>query len=179
MTDPTLATDASPAAPTESAAPDIAPVPEVGALAELAELTDRHMRLAAEFDNYRKRVMRERAELEDRAQSKLVGRLLDALDDLDRVASSDPATTGLEAVRGGIEAVQKKLWKELAAAGVERLDPAGAAFDPALHEAVSIIPTLEPAQERMVAITFQAGYAMKGQLVRPARVQVYASEGAL
>ncbi len=112
MTDPTLATDASPAAPTESAAPDIAPAPEVGALAELAELTDRHMRLAAEFDNYRKRVMRELAELEDRAQSKLVGRLLDALDDLDRVASSDPATTGLEAVRGDkdkLPALQKLL----------------------------------------------------------------------
>jgi molecular chaperone GrpE len=176
MTDPTLASDES--IPTIPAAEAI--LGELPSLQqELEELKDRHVRLAAEFDNYRKRVMRERAELEDRAQAKFVARLLDALDDLDRVAASDPATTTLEAVRGGVDAVHKKLVKELAAAGVERIDPAGVAFDPALHEAVSIIPAPDAAQERVVSATFQSGYVMKGQLVRPARVQVFSTEGSL
>jgi len=169
MTDPTLASDES--IPTIPAAEAI--LGELPSLQqELEELKDRHVRLAAEFDNYRKRVMRERAELEDRAQAKFVARLLD-------VAASDPATTTLEAVRGGVDAVHKKLVKELAAAGVERIDPAGVAFDPALHEAVSIIPAPDAAQERVVSATFQSGYVMKGQLVRPARVQVFSTEGSL
>ncbi len=161
------------AAPAEPVTTDPAPA----AAAELDELRDRHARLAAEFDNYRKRVLKERAELEDRSQAKLLGRLLDALDDLDRVAASDAATTPLETVRAAVDTVHKKLWKEFGTAGVERIDPAGAPFDPALHEAVSIVPAPSPEQERTVAATFQVGYAMKGHLVRPARVQVFSSEG--
>lgn len=177
--DPTSAAPATePAGPTDPFTPSADPAADpVGR--ELEELKDRHARLAAEFDNYRKRVIKERGELEDRAQAKLLGRLLDALDDLDRVAASDAATTPLEAVRGAVDSVHRKLWKELAAGGVEKLDPAGRPFDPALHEGVSIIAPPTPEQERIVAATFQAGYLMKGQLVRPARVQVYASEGLL
>jgi molecular chaperone GrpE len=171
---PTPETPLDPAAADTSAA-DLAPAD--AAQRELAELHDRHVRLAAEFDNYRKRVAKERLELEERAQARLLGKLLDALDDLDRVAASDPATTPLETVRGAVDTVHKKLWKEFGTAGVERIDPAGAAFDPALHEAVSIVPAPSPAQERTVAATFQVGYAMKGHLVRPARVQVFSSEG--
>jgi molecular chaperone GrpE len=144
---------------------------------EVAELKDRHLRLAAEFDNYRKRVAKERVELADRAQAAFVIRLLDVLDDLDRVVD-DSRNTPLETLREALVLVDRKLRKELEAAGVERIDPVGAPFDPAEHEAVSTVPAPDPGKDHMVSTTFQAGYRFKGQLVRPARVQVYSTQGA-
>jgi molecular chaperone GrpE len=144
---------------------------------EVALLNERHLRLAAEYDNYRKRAAREKAELSDRAQATLAGRLLDALDDLHRAVTSDPASTPLEALRGAIQAVDMKVWKELQGAGLERIDPVGERFDPAVHEAVSLVAAPEAGREQTVAATFQAGYRFRGVLVRPARVQVYAGPG--
>jgi molecular chaperone GrpE len=144
---------------------------------ELAQLQDRHVRLAAEFDNYRKRSLKERNELGERAQAALVAKLVDALDDLHRAVSSDPATTPVEALRVAINAVDQKVWKELQAAGLERIDPVGAPFDPTTQEAVGIVSTDSPELEQTVAATFQVGYRFKGVLVRPARVQVFAGQG--
>lgn len=143
---------------------------------QLREATDRHLRLAAEFDNFRKRVARERLELVDRAQAGLVIKLLDVLDDVDRIAASEPSTPA-PALLEATQLVDKKLRKELEAAGLERIDPLGLAFDPAEHEAVSVIPPERPEQDHTVAQTFQVGYRFKGSLVRPARVLVYSSEG--
>lgn len=142
---------------------------------EFQEMRDRHLRLAAEFDNYRKRVARERVELSDRAQALFIARLLDVLDDLDRLVATDSGTSA-EALRGGLMLVDKKLRKELEAAGVERIDPTGQPFDPAEQEAVSIIPPPDPSKDHTVSATFQTGYRFKGSMVRPARVQVF-SEG--
>jgi molecular chaperone GrpE len=142
---------------------------------DLAELKDRHLRLAAEYDNYRKRNSRERAELVDRAQASFVGKLLDVLDDLDRLVASDPATP-LPSLREGLSAVDRKLWKQLQDAGVERIDPVGTPFDPGLHEAVSTTPSPDRASEQTVSATFQPGYRFKGTLIRPARVQVYSDQ---
>jgi molecular chaperone GrpE len=142
---------------------------------EVAEARDRYLRLAAEFDNYRKRMARERVELSDRAQAAFVIRLLDVLDDLDRIAD-DARNTPPDALREALVLVDRKLRKELEAAGVERIDPAGRAFDPSEHEAVSTVPAPEAAKDHMVSATFQTGYRFKGQLVRPARVQVYSTQ---
>lgn len=144
---------------------------------EVADLRDRHLRLAAEFDNYRKRIAKERVELADRAQAAFVIRLLDVLDDLDRIVD-DATRTPSDALREALVLVDRKLRKELEAAGVERVDPAGHAFDPSEHEAVSTVPAPDPAKDHVVSATFQAGYRFKGQLVRPARVQVYSTMGA-
>ncbi len=142
---------------------------------EVAELRDRHLRLAAEFDNYKKRINRERAELSDRAQASFVAKLLDVLDDMDRLVASDPATP-LPSLREGLSAVDRKLSKELEDAGVERIDPVGMTFDPSQHEAVSTVPAPDRSQEHQVSATFQPGYRFKGVLVRPARVQVYSGQ---
>ncbi len=142
---------------------------------DLAELKDRHLRLMAEYDNYRKRSSRERAELADRARASFVAELIDVLDDLDRLVASDPSTP-LATLREGLSAVDRKLWKELQDAGVERIDPVGASFDPAVHEAVSTTPAPERSKEQVVSATFQPGYRFKGTLVRPARVQVYSEQ---
>jgi molecular chaperone GrpE len=144
---------------------------------ELAQVQDRYVRLAAEFDNYRKRSLRERNELGDRVQAALAGKLVDALDDLHRAVSSDPATTPVDALRVAINAVDVKVWKELQSSGLERMDPVGAPFDPTTQEAVSVVPPPSPELEQIVAATFQVGYQFKGVLVRPARVQVYSGQG--
>ncbi|MEO7985770.1 MAG: nucleotide exchange factor GrpE [Gemmatimonadales bacterium] len=144
--------------------------------AELDEARDQHLRLAAEFDNYRKRVARERTELTDKAQAGLVARLLDALDDTDRLTAT-MGTLSVEALREAVTLVDRKFWKELEAAGLEAIDPVGKPFDPSLHEAVSVLAPPSPEQDHTVAATFQIGYRFKGTLVRPARVQVYSEQG--
>ncbi|MBL8986388.1 MAG: nucleotide exchange factor GrpE [Gemmatimonadetes bacterium] len=143
---------------------------------QLAEANDRYLRLAADFDNFRRRVAKERIELADRAQAAFVIRLLDVLDDLDRLAATDPASP-VATLRQAVEMVDRKLRKELEQAGLERLDPVGQKFDPAVAEAVSVVPPPAADQDHSVSATFQVGYRFKGALVRPARVQVYSSEG--
>lgn len=155
-----------PAEPPESAARRLAD--------QLAQAHDQHLRLAADFDNFRKRVARERVDLTDKAQAALVIRLLEVLDDLDRLAASDAA---IGSIREAVDLVDKKLRKELEHAGLERIDPSGTPFDPAVAEAVSVAPAPAPEQDHHVASTFQVGYRFKGALVRPARVQVYSGEG--
>ena len=143
---------------------------------QLDEARDQQLRLAAEFDNYRKRVVRERAEQSDRAQAALVTRLLDVLDDMDRVRT-EGAGASADSLRHAIELVDRKLRKELEAAGVERIDPVGQPFDPSLHEAVSVLPPPRPELDHTVSATFQVGYRFKGALIRAARVQVYSAQG--
>lgn len=154
--------------------------PEEGAIHrlqdQLEESRNQHLRLAAEFDNFRKRVARERAELSERAQAALVTRLLEVLDDMDRLTAG-AETASPQALREAAVLVDRKFRKELAAAGLERIDPVGEPFDPALHEAVSAIPPEKPEQDHTVSATFQTGYRYKGTLVRPARVQVYSEQG--
>ncbi len=144
---------------------------------QISDLRDQQLRLAAEFDNYRKRVTRERAELSDRAQAAFVLRLLDVLDDMDRIVA-EQGNVPAESLREALQMIDRKLWKELESAGVERIDPVGSAFNPAEHEAVSTVPAPAPDKDHTVSATFQSGYRFKGQLVRPARVQVYSTHGA-
>ena len=143
---------------------------------QLEESRDRQLRLAAEFDNYRKRVSKERVEQNDRAQASLVTRLLDVLDDLDRLSAEGGAASA-DSIRQAVGLVDRKLRKELETAGVERIDPVGEPFDPSIHEAVSVVPPPQPDLDHTVSATFQPGYRFKGALVRPARVQVYSAQG--
>jgi molecular chaperone GrpE len=148
-------------------------VPEVGASeAALSESKDRYLRLAAEYDNYRKRVARERQEERARAQADLVKRLVDGLDDLARVAHIDPSTIDAAAAVHGADIAERKLLKALQGAGLEILNPVDQAFDPALHEAVGTEPALSREDDHVVGRVYQPGYVFNGQLIRPARVVV-------
>ena len=142
------------------------------AVAELAELTDRYLRLAADYDNFRKRTARERAELESRARADLARRLLEALDDLGRVAHLDPATTVASDVIAGVELVERKVLRELGAVGLERVADTDVPFDPTYHEAIATVAAASEAEDHTVAAVFQVGYRFNGMLLRPARVQV-------
>ncbi len=141
--------------------------------AERDELKDRHLRLAAEYDNFRKRSQRERAEWAERAQAELLGKLLEVLDDLDRLVENGGRSASVDDLHQAVTLVDRKLWKELEKFGLEVLEPQGIPFDPSVHEAISQIPSPTAEQAHQVATTFQAGYRYKGILLRPARVQVY------
>jgi molecular chaperone GrpE len=157
--------------PAETAAPRPAPA-EADAQRALTELLDRYLRLAAEYDNYRKRSVRERQEAGPRAQGELVKGLMDSLDDLRRATAFDPATTNTARVIEGVQLIEKKLIKALSAAGLEVINPVDQAFNPELHEAISTEPALSPEDDHVVAQVYQPGYVFKGQLLRPARVVV-------
>jgi molecular chaperone GrpE len=139
---------------------------------ELADLKDRYLRLAAEYDNFRKRSVKERTEVWGRAQADLVQRLVDALDDLARFAHVDPAETDAKTIHDGVDMVERKVWKVLEAAGVTRVDQIGVPFDPNVHEAVTTRPADHAAKDHTVGAVLQPGYRMSGALLRPARVVV-------
>jgi len=139
---------------------------------EAAEWKDRCLRAAAEFENYKKRAVRERTEAGSRAQADLIVRALDALDDLGRIATLDPAQTTSQALHEGVGLVERKLQKALEGVGLERLDPAGQPFDPNFHEAVMTMPATLPGADHTVGPVFQPGYRLNGTLLRPARVAV-------
>lgn len=139
---------------------------------DLASERDKYLRLAAEYDNYRKRSMRERQDAGSRAQAELVRHLVEALDDVARFAHVDPATTDSATIVQGVDMVEKKLLKALSNAGLEVINPVGETFDPALHEAVATEPTSAKEDDHVVARVYQPGYVFKSQLLRPARVVV-------
>src|SRR5213595_3670394 len=139
---------------------------------ELADMKDKYLRLAAEYDNFKKRSVKERTDLWQRAQADLIQRLVDALDDLARFAHVDPAQTDAKTIHDGVDMVERKLWKALDAVGVTRIDAIGMPFDPHVHEAVSTQPTDDRAKDHTVAAVLQPGYQMGSTLLRPARVVV-------
>lgn len=144
---------------------------------EVAALRERHLRLAADFDNFRKRVERERGESWVRAQAQLLERLLEPLDDLARVADYDPATTPAGALHEGCEMVEKKFLRAMEAAGMEEIEADGRPFDPTIHEALTTVPAESAEDDNMVAQVYQKGYRLKGVLLRPARVVVKKHQG--
>jgi molecular chaperone GrpE len=138
----------------------------------LAQATDRYLRLAAEFENYKKRSVRERTETRARALAELIERLVDALDDLARFAHVDPAQTDAKTIHDGVDMVERKFWKQLDAIGVTRIDQIGVPFDPNVHEAVTMQPAARAAQDHTVGAVLQPGYKLGDALIRPARVVV-------
>jgi len=166
--DPTFTSSAAPAADSPaSSSPE-----SVTRSDDVATERDKYLRLAAEYDNYRKRAAKERQDAGARAQADLVRQLVEALDDVARFAHVDPATTDATTVVQGVDMVEKKLLKALGSAGLEVINPVGETFDPALHEAVATEPTSAQEDDHVVSRVYQPGYVFKSQLLRPARVVV-------
>ena len=139
---------------------------------EVAAEREKYLRLAAEYDNFRKRSARERSDAGARAQADLVRQMIEALDDLARFAHVDPGSTDAETIVQGVEMVEKKMMKALGSAGLQVINPVGETFDPALHEAVATEPTSAQEDDHVVARVYQPGYVFNTQLLRPARVVV-------
>jgi molecular chaperone GrpE len=152
---------------------------DAGAAEQPREPDDRFLRLAAEYDNYRRRTTREKTESFDRGASAFAARLLDVLDDFDRLAASETTPAEHGAYRTGVEMILAKLRKELEAGGLERLDPIGDRFDPELEEAVALAATDDAALDDVVKATFQVGYRFRGTVIRHAKVQVWTIDGSI
>jgi molecular chaperone GrpE len=147
---------------------------EVGALAqELAEAKDRTLRLAADFDNFRKRALKEREEAHHFGHQNLVKDLLPSVDNLERAV--DHARRGGEGsfagLLEGVELVLRELHAVLAKHGVTPIEALGQPFDPSLHEAMAQIPDGSKPANTVVEV-FQKGHQLRGRLLRPARVVV-------
>lgn len=167
-----LGTDDTGQNPADTAAQDDVQRGDVGEIGALEAQRDRYLRLAAEYDNYRKRTAKEAQQARARGQGDLIKLLLDSLDDLARFAHVDPAVTDCATLVTGVEMVERNFMKALTSVGVEVIDPVELPFDPNLHEAVSTQPAESPDEDHMVAQVYQRGYMLNGQLLRPARVVV-------
>jgi len=171
--DPTFGSaEATADAGSAGASADVSGSDRMRADSDVAGERERYLRLAAEYDNYRKRSMRERQDAGARAQGDLVRELVESLDDVARFAHVDPATTDAATVVQGVDMLEKKLLKALGNAGLEVINPVGETFDPALHEAVATEPTTAREDDHVVSRVYQPGYVFKSQLLRPARVVV-------
>ena len=137
---------------------------------ERDDFRDRWMRKGAEFDNYRKRVERERREQGDQAVNDLLQQLLLVVDDFDRALTVD-AGEGGEAYRKGVELIHAKLHDLLRRQGLRPLDAVGADFDPNVHEAV-VHEASPDHREGEVIGELRKGYMMGDRLLRPALVKV-------
>jgi molecular chaperone GrpE len=147
------------------------PEPELAAARkEAAEYRDHLMRLQAEFDNYRKRVMREQTELAEMGAMPVARRLLEVLDDFELALISAEDQPDFERFLKGIELVYAKLIDALKAEGLERMQPEGEPFDPELHEA--LLQTGEGEGDPFVADVLRPGYTLRGRVLRHAGVRV-------
>ena len=149
---------------------------DLGPAEELAALRDRHLRLAAEFDNFRRRTRGELGDAGERARAELAGKLLETMDDLQRVADTPLEGTTTEALHEGIGLVARKFAKVLSDNGVQPVNPVGERFDPNLHDALMMTPTDDPEQDELVSHVVLIGYRLGDRLLRPARVTVYRHE---
>ncbi len=140
------------------------------ALAKAAENLDGWQRALAEFQNYRKRIERDRLTEQASMKGDLIKRVLPVLDDLERALQNRPAD---DAWAGGIELIQRKLQAILEAEGVKRIDAEGLPFDPNFHEAISQEP-VDDAESGQVVAVMQQGYMLGDRVIRPAQVRVAA-----
>lgn len=136
----------------------------------IAEAKDRHLRLAADFDNFKKRARQEQLETIQHASAELIGRLLPALDDLHKALENKPAGTD-ESWLKGVELSVRKLEEALGAHGLEPIEAVGARFDPKLHEAIGHEESAEHPEDTVVS-ELRRGYRIRDRVVRPALVKV-------
>jgi molecular chaperone GrpE len=151
------------------AQPDSAPDALASAVNEAAEYRELAQRVQAEFENYRKRVIREQTQAVERASEPLVRDLTEVLDEFELALIAAEKQPDLDRFLRGVEMVYAKLSDVLRAAGVERIEAEGKPFDPELHEALM---HSEGEGGPLVADVLRPGYTMKGRVIRPAGVKV-------
>jgi molecular chaperone GrpE len=141
------------------------------------ENNDKFIRLYAEFENYRKRMQREKEELTRHAQEQIIKDLLPVLDDLERALSHKDSPQDHIALIKGVELVKKHMITSLAKFGLAPFESLGEPFDPHIHEAVSHQESLEVPPDTVVS-QFRKGYLFYGKLIRPALVAVAKQPGS-
>lgn len=141
--------------------------------AELGEMKDKYLRLYAEFDNYRKRSIREREDLMKLAAQDTIKNILPTLDDLERaIKHTKPNSENNDSIIEGIQLIHDKLFKTLEQQGLKAMDSDHQAFDPDLHEALTKVPAPTEEMKGKVIETIEKGYYLKDKIIRYAKVVV-------
>ncbi|WP_459189906.1 nucleotide exchange factor GrpE [Parabacteroides sp. APC149_11_2_Y6] len=136
------------------------------------ELNDSHLRLMAEYDNYRKRTLREKSELIKNGGESALTHLLPIIDDFERALQNIRKTEDIEAINEGIELIYNKFMGYLSQQGVKPIETVGKPFDTEEAEAVAIIPAPEPDMKGKVLDCVQTGYTLNDKVIRHAKVVV-------
>jgi len=142
------------------------------ALAEAAGWKDKYIRLQAEFDNYRKRTLKEKMDLVASGGEDVIKSLLGVMDDLDRALNAVRTASDVDALRAGVEMIDSKFREVLRNKGVEEIEAVGKEFDVDVHEAVAKIPAPDADSKGKIVDVVQKGYKLKDKVVRYAKVVV-------
>ena len=167
--------DNEPVESTEEATEEIAeePIDELEQVKlQLEESKKEYMFLMAEFDNFRKRTIKEKADIIRNATERAMKDLLPVVDDFERGLAAMAETTDAEAVKEGMELIYNKFIKYLDQNGVKAIDSTGADFDTELHEAIAMIPATDESQKGKVIDTVMKGYTINDKVIRHSKVAV-------
>ena len=140
--------------------------------AKLAELKDSYLRQATEFDNYRKRTVKEKTELILNGGEKILTALLPVLDDMERAEKNMEKSTDVQALKEGLNLISKELITTLENNGLKRINTENADFDTDFHEAVAMIPAPSDDMKGKVIDCIQTGYKLNDKVIRHAKVAV-------
>lgn len=139
---------------------------------QIAELKDKYLRSVAEFDNYRKRTLKEKAELILNGGEKAISAILPVLDDMERAIANGEKTVDPKVLREGMELIYAKFQKVLEGLGVKKIDTEDADFDTDVHEAVAMVPGMGDDKKGKVLDCIQTGYMLNEKVIRHAKVAV-------
>ena len=171
------------AAQTEENAQEEAPVQELSVEEQLANMLaeaqqmvseerDKYLRLSAEFDNYRKRTLKEKAELIKNGGEKTLTAILPVLDDFERALKNMEASEETKAMKEGVELIFNKFQKVLGQEGLQKIETDGQAFDTDFHEAIALIPAPSEDLKGKILDCVQTGYMLNEKVIRHAKVAV-------
>ena len=139
---------------------------------QIEELKDKYLRAVAEFDNYKKRTLKEKAELILNGGEKTIVAILPVLDDMERAAASAEKTDDIKALEEGWELIFKKLKKILEGMGVKEIETNDADFNVDFHEAIAMVPGMGDDKKGKVIDCVQTGYTLNDKVIRHAKVAV-------
>lgn len=146
--------------------------PLTAAQEEIEQLKDKYLRSVAEFDNYRKRTLKEKAELILNGSEKAVQAILPVIDDMERAIANAEKTEEVEVLREGMKLIYQKTNKILESLGVKKIDTEDADFDTNFHEAVAMVPGMGDDKKGKVLDCVQTGYTLNDKVIRHAKVAV-------
>ena len=159
-------------ADTEAPAEEEEKDPLEQAQAEIEQLKTQILYKTAEFDNYRKRTLKEKAELILNGGEKAVSAILPVIDDMERALANAEKTDDPAVLREGMELIYNKMMKALESLGVKKIDTDNADFDTDMHEAVAMVPGMGDDKKGKVIDCLQAGYQLNDKVIRHAKVAV-------
>ena len=139
---------------------------------QLAELKDQYLRKVAEFDNYRKRTLKEKTELILNGGEKVITSILPILDDFERAEDNISKANDLDALKEGVELIFQKLLKVLEAQGLKKIETHEADFNTDFHEAIAMVPAANEEQKGKVVDCVQTGYTLNDKVIRHAKVAI-------